>query len=146
MSRTRRGLSWSHSCRWWTLKDWPKRRGRVLGRSEISETNSRMSMWSDDSDELVGQLSMVNLALADNAATIRTIASPFLAKVTVDTPAEECARLQRHYNLTQLPVVDGDRLIGRYPGGVAAKRHRRAGHSSDAAGGQCGRRDGGRTP
>ena len=65
-----------------------------------------------DFDELVGQISMVNLALADNAAQIRTIASPFLATVTVDTPAEECARLQRHYNLTQLPVVDGDRLIG----------------------------------
>ncbi len=65
-----------------------------------------------NSEELEGQIGMVDLALADNATPIRAIASPFLATVTVDTPAEECARLQRHYNLTQLPVVDGDRLIG----------------------------------
>ena len=55
---------------------------------------------------------MVDLALADNDTPARTIASPIVATATVDTPAEECARLQRHYNLTQLPVVDGDRLIG----------------------------------
>ena len=65
-----------------------------------------------DGDDLAGQISMVDLALADNAAPVRTIALPILATVTVDTPAEECARLQRHYNLTQLPVVDGDRLMG----------------------------------
>ena len=65
-----------------------------------------------DGGSLVGQISMVDLALADNATPIRTIASSILAAVTVDTPAEECARLQRHYNLTQLPVVDGDRLTG----------------------------------
>ena len=61
---------------------------------------------------LAGQISMVDLALADNDTPARTIASPIVATATVDTPAEECARLQRHYNLTQLPVVDGDRLIG----------------------------------
>ena len=65
-----------------------------------------------DGDALVGQISMVDLALADNATPIRTIASSVVATVTVDTPAEECARLQRHYNLTQLPVVDGERLLG----------------------------------
>ena len=63
-----------------------------------------------DEDDLVGR--MVDLALADNAAPIRDIASPIVAAVTVDTPAEECARLQRHYNLTQLPVVDGNRILG----------------------------------
>ena len=65
-----------------------------------------------DGDDLVGQISMVDLALADNATPIRTIASSIVATVTVDTPADECARLQRHYNLTQVPVVDGDRLTG----------------------------------
>ena len=65
-----------------------------------------------EGDDLVGQISMVDLALADSATSIRDIASSTVATVTVDTPAEECARLQRHYNLTQLPVVDGDRLIG----------------------------------
>ena len=65
-----------------------------------------------DEDNLVGQIGMVDLALADNDAPIRAIASPIIATVTVDTPAEECARLQRHYNLTQLPVVDGDKILG----------------------------------
>ena len=65
-----------------------------------------------EGDDLVGQISMVDLALADDSTSIRDIASSIVATVTVDTPAEECARLQRHYNLTQLPVVDGDRLIG----------------------------------
>ena len=65
-----------------------------------------------DGGALFGQISMVDLALVDNATPIRTIASSIVATVTVDTPADECARLQRHYNLTQLPVIDGDRLTG----------------------------------
>ena len=65
-----------------------------------------------DGGDLLGQISMVDLALADNATPIRDIASPIFATVAVDTPAEECARLRRHYDLSQLPVVEGDRLIG----------------------------------
>ena len=65
-----------------------------------------------DGDVLMGQIAMVDLALADNDTPIRSIASPIVATVTVDTPAEECARLRRHYNLPQLPVLDGERLIG----------------------------------
>ncbi len=62
--------------------------------------------------ELTGQISIVDLALTDSATPIRTIGSSIVANVTVDTPVEECARLQRHYNLTQVPVVEGERLIG----------------------------------
>ena len=65
-----------------------------------------------DGGDLLGQISMVDLALANNATPIRDIASPIFATVAVDTPAEECARLRRHYDLSQLPVVEGDRLIG----------------------------------
>ena len=65
-----------------------------------------------DGGTLVGQINMVDLALAENETPVRSIAASIVAAVTVDTPGEECARLQRHYNLTQLPVVDGDRLIG----------------------------------
>ena len=50
--------------------------------------------------------------MAENETPVRSIAASIVAAVTVDTPAEECARLQRHYNLTQLPVVNGGRLIG----------------------------------
>ena len=32
--------------------------------------------------------------------------------MTSDTPAAECARLQRHYNLSQLPVVEDGKLAG----------------------------------
>ena len=65
-----------------------------------------------DGDVLMGQIAMVDLVLADDDTPIRSIASPIVATVTVDTPAEECARLRRHYNLPQLPVLDGERLIG----------------------------------
>ena len=82
---------------------------RVLG--EIRHKLTHVFVVGDG-DALVGQISMVDLALADSATSISDIASSIVATVTVDTPAEECARLQRHYNLTQLPVVEGDRLIG----------------------------------
>ena len=54
-----------------------------------------------DGGDLLGQISMVDLALADNATPIQDIASPIFATVAVDTPAEECARLRRHYDLSQ---------------------------------------------
>ena len=59
-----------------------------------------------------GQIAMVDLALAPTDATAATISSPLTAMVSVDTPAQECARLRRHYNLTQLPVIEGNQLIG----------------------------------
>lgn len=65
-----------------------------------------------EAGDLVGQVSMVDLALADSETPIREIASTIVATVTEGTPAEECARLQRHYNLTQLPVVEDGRLSG----------------------------------
>ena len=65
-----------------------------------------------EGDELAGHIGMVDLALADEGAPVRELARPVVATVEADTPADECARLQRHYNLTQLPVVDGGRLTG----------------------------------
>ena len=61
---------------------------------------------------LAGQISIVDLALADSEDTIRSFATSIVATVRIETPVEECARFQRHYNLTQLPVVEGDRLTG----------------------------------
>ena len=68
-----------------------------------------------DDGELVGQVNMVDLALSRNETPVREIVEPVLATVTVSTPAEECARLRRHYNVTQLPVVEEGRLIGVIP-------------------------------
>ena len=64
---------------------------------------------------LAGQVNMVDLALAQNDTPVRSIAAPVEATVTAATSAEECARLQRHYNLTQLPVVEEGKLIGVIP-------------------------------
>ena len=65
--------------------------------------------------ELTGQVSMIDLAMSTDATPIRSLTAPVPAMVSVDTPREECARLNRHYNLTQLPVVDDGRLIGVIP-------------------------------
>ena len=65
--------------------------------------------------ELAGQVNMVDLALSRNETPVREIVELVLATVTVSTPAEECARLRRHYNVTQLPVVEEGRLIGVIP-------------------------------
>ena len=63
-------------------------------------------------DQLVGQISMVELALAEADAPIESLSVPIVATVSTETEARECARLRRHYNLTQLPVVHDGRLIG----------------------------------
>ena len=68
-----------------------------------------------DDGSLAGQVNMVDLALAQDDTPVRSIAAPIEASVTAATSAEECARLRRHYNLTQLPVVDEGRLIGVIP-------------------------------
>ncbi|MCY3802040.1 MAG: magnesium transporter [Chloroflexi bacterium] len=67
---------------------------------------------TDDGGNLVGQISMIELALVEDATPVSAIATPVVATVTKDTPAEECARLERHYNLTQLSVIERGRLIG----------------------------------
>ena len=66
-------------------------------------------------DVLTGQVSMIDLAMSSDAAPVRSLITPVLAEVSVDTPREECARLHRHYNVTQLPVVEDGRLIGVIP-------------------------------
>ena len=63
-------------------------------------------------DQLVGQIPMVELALAEPDAPIESLSVPIVASVSTETEARECARLRRHYNLTQLPVVHDGRLIG----------------------------------
>ena len=66
----------------------------------------------EDNDLLAGEVTMVDLALAADETPVRDIMRAALAPVTGDTPAQECARLRRHYNITQLPVVDDGRPIG----------------------------------
>ncbi len=69
----------------------------------------------DDTGQLAGQVSLVDLALFAEDTPVRDIAVPAPAIVGVDTPATECARLRRHYNVLQLPVVSEGRLTGAIP-------------------------------
>ena len=69
----------------------------------------------DGNGGLAGQISVVDLALSLEQARIRDILGPVTATVTPDTPAAECARLLRHYNIMQLPVVSEGTLIGVIP-------------------------------
>ena len=69
----------------------------------------------EEDGRLAGQVNIIDLALAEVGTPVRDVVSPVEAYVTVATSSEECARLRRHYNLTQLPVVDDDRLIGAIP-------------------------------
>ncbi len=99
-----------------------------VGRSELVESaranlraleedRERFShvLVLDDGGELFGQISMVDLALSENDTPVADIAETVVATVNMDTPVEECARLQRHYNLTYLPVEEGGRVIGVIP-------------------------------
>ena len=65
-----------------------------------------------NSGELAGEISMVELALADGETPLNELVSPVIAVANPDTPIEECARLRRHYGLRQLPVVDDGKLVG----------------------------------
>ena len=65
--------------------------------------------------QVTGQISLVELAVAQPDASVSEISEPVIATVAVDTPSAECARLRRHYNLTQLPVVEDGKLVGVIP-------------------------------
>ena len=66
----------------------------------------------EEGDLLAGQINMLDLELAHDDTPVRAMMEPVVAAVTVETPTQECARLQRHYNLTQIPVVHDRQLIG----------------------------------
>ena len=66
----------------------------------------------DEAGGLAGQIAMADLALAEPGTPVAELVSPIVATAGLDTPATECARLQRHYGLAQLPVLDGERPVG----------------------------------
>ena len=69
----------------------------------------------DEDGSLAGQLTMVDLALLPERTQVRDVMDPVPATVTADTSAGECARLLRHYNVVQLPVVADGWLAGVIP-------------------------------
>ena len=66
----------------------------------------------DENGEAIGHIAMADLALSESDTRVRDISTFIIATVSLDTPLEECSRLRRHYNLTQLPVVEDGQLIG----------------------------------
>ena len=81
---------------------------------EMDESRRQLSQLFvlGNSGELAGEISIVELALADGETPLDELVSPVIAVANPDTPIEECARLRRHYGLRQLPVVDEGKLVG----------------------------------
>ena len=81
---------------------------------EMDESRRQLShlFVLGSSGELAGEVSMVELALADGETPLEELVEPVIAVANPDTPIEECARLRRHYGLRQLPVVDEGKLVG----------------------------------
>ncbi len=68
----------------------------------------------DKADRLIGRLSLKDLLVADTKAKIRDIYIPKVDWVSVDTEAEEVARIMQKYDLEAIPVVDEKhQLVGR---------------------------------
>ena len=82
---------------------------RAIGEERLKFTHAFLLQGDGD---LAGEVSMVDLAIAESDMPVQSLATTVVATVTADTPARECARLQQHYNLSQLPVVEHGRLIG----------------------------------
>lgn len=82
---------------------------RQMGEDRIKFTHV---LVVDESGEAVGQIGMADLALSESVTLVREIATFIIATVSPDTEVEECSRLRRHYNLTQLPVIEDGQLIG----------------------------------
>ncbi len=69
----------------------------------------------DEEGGLAGHVNIVDLALHLEQTPVRDLLTAVPATVGVNTPASECARMLRHYNIVQLPVVTGGRLRGVIP-------------------------------
>ena len=68
----------------------------------------------DDSNRLVGVVSLKDLVLEPPDELLRDIMNPEVISVDTETDQEEVARLVKKYDLVSIPVVDKDqRLVGR---------------------------------
>jgi len=85
----------------------------TLRQQELKVKDIRSVFVVDAEEHLVGELSIVRLALTQPKTMVKDIMDPDIIFVTGETNQEECARVMERYNLDQLPVVDEDRrLVG----------------------------------
>jgi magnesium transporter len=88
---------------------------RLLG-PDAEDINSVLVM--DTEHRLVGSLSVTRLALARANMVVGDIMDREINSVVAATDQEECVRVMQRYNLSLLPVVDGE---GRLAGVVLAE-------------------------
>ena len=83
-------------------------------RSQEPEIEDIHSIYVADSEEkLVGELSIVRLALSRPNVLISELMDREIIAVTAETNQEECARVMERYDLDQLPVVNEEKkLVG----------------------------------
>lgn len=66
----------------------------------------------NDEEELVGFVPERNLLINPSFLPIRQVMRPIFHKVTPNTSRDEVVDLVERYNISALPVVDNDRLVG----------------------------------
>lgn len=86
-----------------------------LIREKRKEVENLYHIWVvDDSERLVGVISLKDLVLEPGDRKIREIMNPEVISVHADTDQEEVVHLVKKYDLVNIPVVDDkNRLIGR---------------------------------
>ena len=101
--------------------EYPKVEGRLTASSAVGQLRLRWPeadnfssiLVVDAESRLVGSIGVTRLALAKPTTAVQDIMELEVIAVTVEKDQEECIRLIERYDLTQLPVVDGEnRLVG----------------------------------
>jgi CBS domain-containing protein/sporulation protein YlmC with PRC-barrel domain len=85
----------------------------LVRRSDTPPERTQHVVVVDEEDRLVGPVSVAALVKAAPHELVGTLSDPSSPSVAPETDVPEVARLMTDYNLTALPVVDGDgRAIG----------------------------------
>ena len=84
-------------------------------RKKREEVENLYYVWVvDDSGKLAGVVSIKDLVLEPRDRKIKDIMNPDVISIDVNTDQEEVARIVKQYDLTHIPVVNGQhKLIGR---------------------------------
>jgi magnesium transporter len=84
-------------------------------REKREEVENLYYVWVvDDFGKLVGVVSIKDLVLEPQDQKIKDIMNPDVISVDVDTDQEDVARIVKQYDLTHIPVVNGQhKLTGR---------------------------------
>jgi magnesium transporter len=96
--------------------EWTVRRALIELRKQAEDVEKVYNIFVvNESDQLVGVLSLKRLLFADTRTTIEELyQSKNIIKVKTSDTAEEVARIMEKYDLVSIPVVDyQNKLVGR---------------------------------